>query len=283
MNDPRRLLANGRVAHVSLKAKVSADHFVEGDMRRVTAPVANLYRDPHSRALERQLLKGDPFLVLEETGGRAFGQSGMNGYVGYVPSDQLGPGQAPTHIVHAARSLMFAAPDLKTPDPTPLSLGSRLQVVAEMNRFAELAGGGYVPAGHLRPLNMPETDPVAVAERLVGTPYLWGGNSAFGIDCSGLIQIAMNACGHYCPGDSDQQMQDLGDALPDGTPLQRGDLLFWKGHVAWARDAKTLLHANAGAMAVAVEDQQAAIKRISDQGDGPVIAHLRPQKIPLKG
>ncbi|MEX0340614.1 MAG: NlpC/P60 family protein [Arenibacterium sp.] len=276
MSDPRSLMANSRVAHVSLKGEVSAPRYTEGDWLQVNAPLAPLFRSASSSALERQLLMGEPFLVIDEVDGRCFGQCGFNGFVGYVPSQQLGPGASPGHVVHVARTLAFAEPDLKTPDPVPLSLGSRVRVVNKTGRFAELDNGKFVPVDHLRDLDNPEHDPVSVAERLIGTPYLWGGNSGFGIDCSGLVQIALNASGLFCPGDSDQQLASLGEPLPSDTRPQRGDLMFWKGHVAWCADEETLVHANAGAMAVAREGFDAAVRRIAQQGDGPVIAHVRP-------
>jgi hypothetical protein len=283
VSDRRELLANARVAHADLAGAVSAPRYEAGTWMRVHAPLAAIRRDPESDALERQMLRGEPFLVIEERAGHCFGKCGTSGYVGYVAADCLSRSAPPAHVVCAARTLVFARADLKTPDPLPLSLGSHLCVVGDAGRFSELDGGGFVPSGHMRPWAEHESDPVAVAERLLGTPYLWGGNSGFGIDCSGLVQIALNACGLFCPGDSDQQMRALGPSLPPGTLPRRGDLLFWKGHVAWCADAETLIHANAGAMAVAREDRKAAIARIAASGDGPVLAHIRPDPAPLQG
>jgi cell wall-associated NlpC family hydrolase len=124
---------------------------------------------------------------------------------------------------------------------------------------------GFLPASHLAPLDHRETDFVAVAERFLGTPYLWGGKTNYGLDCSGLVQLALTACGIRCPRDSDMQERALG-ALVDMKNLRRGDLVFWKGHVAIVRDPKTFLHANAFHMAVAVEPIAEAIARIAGAG-----------------
>lgn len=270
----RDLFANGRVAHSALRGQVEAARFADGVPMRVAAPVADLRLDPDKAGLDRQILQGHPVRLLEpETG---FCRDETSGYVGYVSPDALVPWAEPTHRVHAARSLLFTAPDFKHPHPQPVSAGTLFRVTGTEGRFARLDDGRFVPGAHLKAVGTPLADWVAFAETLLGTPYLWGGNSAFGIDCSGLVQIALQAAGLPCPGDSDQQMETVGAQVPIGSEILRGDLLFWKGHVAIALDADRLLHANVHHMAVAVEGRAAAIDRIAAQGDGPVLAHRRP-------
>jgi len=290
MTDPRLRAANGRVAHVSLRGVVEADRFVAGERRRACRTVVPICDGARPPARLRELVLHEVFTVLEDREGWAFGFAARDGYVGYVRSDALAPdGYAPTHVVAARHSYLVGTPTLKNRDDIlPVSFGTRLSVGTSLEggRWGEVAvlrcpsdvdghkvdWTDYVPMAHLRPIDALETDPVAVAARFLGTPYHWGGNSGFGIDCSGLVQAALLACGIDCPGDSDMQMA-LGEEVTGD--LARGDLLFWNGHVAIVVDESRLIHANAHHMAVAYEGIEAAIGRIAAQGDGPVIARRR--------
>lgn len=271
--DPRLTPANGRVAALSLQGTVEAARFVEGWTRHVAAPLVALRHAPDGRR-ERELLRGEDVTVFEDRDGWCFVQAARDGYVGYLPSQVLHEMVAPDLRVCVRATHAYTQADLKSPDLMTLSFGSRLRHMGQEGRFI-LTDAGHVPAGHLAPTSRLEDDPVSVATLLLGTPYLWGGNSAFGIDCSGLVQAACLACGISCPGDSDMQAADLGASVSDGSAPRRGDLLFWKGHVAWVAGADMILHANAHHMAVAFEGLAAAVARIEAQGGGPVTHHRR--------
>ena len=271
-HDPRITPARPDLAAKHLEGKVTAARFVEGEVRDVVEPQAPVRRDPApDAALDTEALKGERVTVYETNQeGWAWGQLHYDGYVGWLPAAALGrAGPAPTHRVAALRTLVFPGPDIKLPPIAALPLGARLTIIRSDERFAMTTDAGYLPAGHLAPIDAAERDFVAVAERFRGVPYLWGGKTSLGLDCSGLVQVALTACGVACPRDSDMQEQALGAAVAakaDFTNLRRGDLIFWKRHVAIVRDPETLVHANAFHMAVAIEPLADAIARIRAGG-----------------
>jgi len=268
--DPRVTPARPDLAAKALEGKVEAARYVEGNLREVIEPQAPLRAAPRPDAgLLTETLKGERVIVYDTNGeGWAWGQLASDGYVGWLPDNALAaPGPEPTHKVAALRTLVFPGPSIKMPPLEALPLGARLAIARVEDRLAVTHAGAYVPAVHLAPLSRYETDFVAVAERFLGTPYLWGGKTALGLDCSGLVQVALTACGMSCPRDSDMQEKAVGTAVAaDPSALRRGDLIFWKGHVAIVRDRDTLLHANAYHMAVAIEPLAGAIARIRAAG-----------------
>jgi cell wall-associated NlpC family hydrolase len=258
-------------------------HPLDGRPCEVADSTAPLRRAPSPDApLDTEALKGERVTLYESTEeGWAWGQLAADGYVGYIPAGTLRePGPAPTHKVSALRTLVFPGPSAKLPPVEALPLGSRLAVTRLEEPFAVTASGGYVPARHLAALDSTEHDFVAVAERFMGAPYLWGGKTSLGLDCSGLLQVALTACGVPCPRDSDMQETALGEPLAsplDLSKLRRGDLIFWSGHVAIVRDAATLLHANVFHMAVASEPIADAIGRIRARwGEVTSVRRLEP-------
>lgn len=240
---------------------------------QIHVPVVDLLRRPGGPR-DRQLLAGDGVQVLNTDAGWSQIRADKDAYEGYVLSDVLGAHKNPTHWVSTLATHAYAQPDMKSPDKLSLSFGSRVTAISAIGGFVETEHG-HIPQLHLSDIGVQLTDPIEVAATFLGTPYLWGGNSRLGLDCSGLVQAALLACGHACPGDSGDQEKTVGTFLEPGTPPQRGDLLFWKGHVAWVAETDTLLHANAHHMAVRYEPLGPAIDRIQSQGDGPVTAHKR--------
>jgi cell wall-associated NlpC family hydrolase len=270
--DPRVTPWRAELAAKHLEGKVKAARFVEGRSMEVAAPAAPLRREPRGdAALDTEALKGERVTVYDENAeGWSWGQLAGDNYVGWLPSAALvPPGPAPTHKVAALRTFVFPGPSIKLPPHEALPFGATLNIIGLEERLAVAREGGFVPAAHLVPIGNKESDFVAVAERFVGTPYLWGGKTALGLDCSGLVQIALSACGLSCPRDSDMQERAVGAAVDyqaSSFRFERGDLIFWSGHVAIARDRDSLVHANAFHMAVVVESTAEAIARIRGMG-----------------
>ena len=266
--DPRINPFRPEIAASHLRGQVEARRFVEGKRHQVIEPAAALRRTAsHDARLDTEALLGETLMVYETTAeGWAWGQLEADGYVGWLSSNALGAvGPAATHKVIVPRAFAFAGPDIKLPPAAALPMGARLAVTRQDERFAVTALGWHVPKVHLAPIKLRQPDFVAVAERFVGVPYLWGGKTSLGLDCSGLVQIALQAAGVSCPRDSDMQELALGK-LCSLASLRRGDLVFWTGHVAIAIDPETLIHANAHHMAVAVEPAADAIARIKAAG-----------------
>jgi cell wall-associated NlpC family hydrolase len=253
-----------------LAGQVESDSFTEGWGMQIARPVVDLHASPGGPR-DRQLLHGVEVTVYEARKGWAFVQA-PDGYVGYVVEAELSESAAATHAVGSLATHAYAEEDFKSADLLHLPFGARVRVLDERRKFFETSVG-FVPKKHLRPLDRPFTDPAAVAQLHFGVPYLWGGNSSLGIDCSGLIAAALTACGQRCPADSDMQRDWLGEAVEG--PYERGDLLFWDGHVGMMVDDETMIHANAHHMATRYEAIDAAITRIAAQGDGDVLVRKR--------
>ena len=282
--DPRLTPAREDLAAAHLEGAVSAARFAEATPRVVAAPLAPVTASPDGRAeMTTQLVWGEAFDAYEETGLWAWGQARGDGYVGYVPRTCLEAPEAlggpPTHRVAALSAPVYPEPDFKARPDGQLPYAARVAVSGEEEgnqaRYARLASGGWVAAVHLAPLDRPAPDWVAEAERFLGVPYLWGGRAPMGIDCSALLQLALEAGGRACPRDTDMQVAVLGRDLPAGEALARGDLVFWRGHVGVMLDGARLLHANIHHMAVVSEPLADAEARIADKDGGPVTRRAR--------
>ncbi len=276
--DPRLHAYRPDLADIRLQGLVAAERFVDGRPARVATSVADLFSAPRAGAgLSSQLLGGASVTVFDEADGFAWVQADRDGYVGYLAvADLEAAGPAPTDKVAVPRTFVYPGPDLKLPRSGALSMGAELVVAGHAERrgtrYALLPSGEAVIAAHLCGIDAVAADYVAVAETLITTPYLWGGASGFGLDCSGLVQLAMRMAGLPAPRDSDMQAAGLGVAIDPGPAygaLERGDLVFWKGHVAIMTGAGEMVHANGHTMLVSREGLAAAIERIGYLYGGP--------------
>lgn len=274
-HDPRITPWRDGIAALSLEGVIEAEVYLAPKAMSCVAPAAAIRSGPDAGAEQMdQLLFGERFEVLEEEGAFVFGQAVRDGYVGFVEAAALGPaGALPTHRVSALRTYAFADASIKSRALGPYSVNSLVAVEVVEGALAKVAGAGWMTAAHLSPIGMFEDDWAAVAERFVGAPYLWGGRESLGLDCSGLVQQALFACGHASPRDTDQQ-QALGTPI-EAEAFARGDLVFWKGHVAIGLGDGRIVHANGHHMATAIEPLAEAIARIDAAGGGLPTAYRR--------
>lgn len=273
--DPRVTPLRDGIAARGLEGALPAEIYLDPKTLRCAAPAAAIRSAPDAASEQMdQLLFGELFDVIEEEGAFLWGQARRDGYVGFVEAAALAqPGLAPTHRIAALRTYAFAEASIKTRASGPYSLNALVAVETVENRLAKVAGAGWMAVEHLTPIGRFEADPAAVAERYLGAPYLWGGRESLGLDCSGLVQQALLACGLACPRDADMQQQ-LGRPIAREA-FGRNDLVFWKGHVALGLDAERIVHANAHHMAVAIEPLDAALERIKAAGSGEPTAFKR--------
>ena len=269
--DKRLTPARPDLAASHLRGKIEAARYADGVTMQVIDVSAPLRNAPSPEAsLDTEALHGERVSVYEATDeGWSWGQLARDDYVGWLPSNALAKETVkPTHRVRALRTFVFPKPDIKSPPIASLSFGSELAVKREEESFVIAENGGFIPKQHVAAIDFHESDPVEVARRFLGTPYLWGGKTSAGLDCSGLVQLALQSAGHECPRDSDMQQQ-IGKSVSfsgNEQPLARGDLIFWNGHVGFYAGEGRLLHANAFHMAVAEEPLAEAIKRIRASG-----------------
>ncbi len=273
--DPRVTPLRDGIGARRLEGVAAAEVYLDPKAMTCTAPSAAIRRSPEASAEQMdQLLFGEPFDALEEEGAFVFGEARRSGYVGFVAAADLAARAArPTHRIAALRTYAFEAPSIKTRAVGPFSMNGLVRVEATEGRLALATGAGWLAADHLVPIGVVEDDWAAVAERFLAAPYLWGGRDSLGLDCSGLVQQALFACGRACPRDTDQQA-GLGRPVA-ADEFGRGDLVFWKGHVAIGLGEGRIIHANAHHMAVSIEPLAVAIARISGNGYGEPTAFRR--------
>ncbi|WP_342359811.1 C40 family peptidase [Terrarubrum flagellatum] len=279
--DPRVTPARRDLAAVRLRGLVEAEQFVDGVRMQVAAAHAPVRREPRFDApLDTEALRGEIVIAYERSPeGWAWVECERDGYVGYVPTEALRETIiAPTHRVRVLRSHLYPGPSIKLPPIEALPLGALVTVAREQGDFRVLDDGAFIWARHLQPLSVLASDFVAEAEKLIGVAYLWGGRTSEGLDCSGLVQTAMEMAGLEAPRDSDMQERELGQPLnlaPDLSGLRRGDLIFWKGHVGLMRDEAELLHANGYHMQTMSEPLAEAVRRINGAGGGDITSARR--------
>jgi cell wall-associated NlpC family hydrolase len=253
------------LADIALKGQCDAEHFVEPTLAHCIAPVTAVFRTPAADAMQTsQVLFGENLKVFERKNGWAWVQVIRDGYVGYVAEPVLAEGlMEATHHIATRSAHLYPEANLKTQPARAIPMNAQIKVIATSGDYASLSSQDFVFAAHVS--SKSQQDFVVVAEQFLHTPYLWGGKTVWGIDCSGLVQTALHACGQTCPRDSDMQEHGLGHEVTHDK-RKRGDLVFWKGHVGIMQNETTLLHANGHHMLVVSEPLTTAITRIAAKG-----------------
>ncbi|VEJ44801.1 NlpC/P60 family protein [Bartonella vinsonii] len=276
LKDPRLYAFRDDLADKRLETEITAQRFVQGEKKRVNTAVAGLFKENNKKS-ERQTecLLGEELLIFEQGENMSWGQSLKDGYVGYIDTTVLCTSDIKqTHIVSVPRTFQYLQADLRGPMECSLSMGSKVSVVDEIEvhgtMYSILENGKAIFTHHLSPIGRVYEDYVTVAETFIRTPYLWGGVSGFGIDCSGLVQLSMIMSGQMVLRDTDMQQKTIGKQLTDHDKLQRGDLIFWKGHVAIMIDQENIIHANGFSMDVMIEPLEKAIMRIAQKHQYPI-------------
>ena len=287
MNDlnPRLHAYRSDLADIKLRDEVTAESYVKGSTWQVAGAVVPMFRDPgFDAAIDSEVLFGEPMRVFDMQDDWAWCQSDVDGYVGYVPKSSLSDKLfAPTHRVATLLTPLYPEPELRRPLRRLLSFGSRVKIVGQQTvrdlDYAILENGSAICATHLSPLSEAiDSDYVTVAERFTDLPYLWAGRSGFGVDCSGLVQLAMMMTGSCPLRDSDMQESSIGqpcDPVDGLASLSRGDLIFWNGHVGIATDSDTILHASGRTMSVIKEPVVDLVDRLAGK-QLPVTSIRRP-------
>ena len=263
--DPREYAYKAGLAADYMRGLIGSQKFVVGKMFQVKINVASLKKSPDQSSEQvSELLFGEEIIIYEIVNAWAWGQSQTDGYVGYVSMDHISSKvQENTHEVTALRAFVYRQPDIKAPTITCLSMSSQLSITHSKGLFAHIENLGWIFEKSIRALGGIESDFVSVAQKFTGTPYLWGGRSSFGIDCSGLVQLSLRGVGVLCPRDTDQQASSVGSPINDEiTKLLRGDLIYMNGHVAIMVDPNTILHANAFHMSVEHESLDGFLSRL---------------------
>ncbi|RED12215.1 C40 family peptidase [Pontivivens insulae] len=275
--DPRLHPYRRDLAARHLEGTVKSDRFVDGRRMQVGTSVVPVTGTPDPEgSLTSQMMLGEIFTVydVDDATGLAWGQAERDGYVGWTPRFALEKPEEATHRVKANFTHVYPEPELKCRAFDALPFLAEVAVTGQEGKWLELASGGFVYGRHLEP-DLDEPDWVGTAERFLGVPYLWGGKSSLGLDCSALVQTALHAARKRCPRDSDMQEAELGVEVNQTSPRERGDLIFWKGHVGIMLDDVRMLHANAFAMAVTIERLDLARDRIMAQDGGPITSIKR--------